>query len=196
MVKPVVLQRNNFSGRLNLNSVFNVVWLTGMSGSGKSTLASFIKTAFQKEGFKVQIIDGDDVRDQDSNKLGFGLEDVEINNLRIAKLCLELKNRDYDLVLVPVISPYDRVRKKTREILEPYYHLVYVKAEVESLRKRDTKGLYKAADQGEITDLIGYSLTNPYEEPNDADLILNTDNRLLIGKTKQLFQGFVDSIII
>ena len=196
MVKPVVLQRNNFSGRLNLNSVFNVVWLTGMSGSGKSTLASFIKTAFQKEGFKVQIIDGDDVRDQDSNKLGFGLEDVEINNLRIAKLCLELKNRDYDLVLVPVISPYDSVRKKTREILEPYYHLVYVKAEVESLRKRDTKGLYKAADQGEITDLIGYSLTNPYEEPNDADLILNTDNRLLIGKTKQLFQGFVDSIII
>ena len=80
MVKPVVLQRNNFSGRLNLNSVFNVVWLTGMSGSGKSTLASFIKTTFQKDGFKVQIIDGDDVRDQDSNKLGFGLEDVEINN--------------------------------------------------------------------------------------------------------------------
>lgn len=179
-----------------MNSVFNIVWLTGLSGSGKSTLALFIQNTFQKEGLKVQIIDGDDIRDKDSNKLGFGLEDVEINNLRIAKLCLELKNRDYDLVLVPVISPYDSVRKKTRAILEPYYHLVYVKAEVESLRKRDTKGLYKAADQGKINDLIGYSLTNPYEEPKDADLILNTDNRLLIGKTKQLFQGFVDSIII
>lgn len=167
-----------------------------MSGSGKSTLARFIKNTYQKEGFNVRIIDGDDIRDRDLNKLGFGLNDVEINNLRIAKLCLELKDSEFDLILVPVISPYDTVRKKTRSILEPYYHLVYVQAEVDSLRKRDTKGLYKAADQGIINELIGYSKINPYEKPSDADFIVNTDNTTLLENSKQLLLGFVKSIMI
>ena len=109
---------------------FNIVWLTGMSGSGKSTLAEHIKDTYQKEGYSVRIIDGDDIRDRDVEKLGFGRKDVEVNNLRIAKLCLESKDNGFDLVLVPVISPYDEVRKRTRSLLEPYYHLVYVEADI------------------------------------------------------------------
>ena len=167
-----------------------------MSGSGKSSLAEYIKDTYQKEGYSVRIIDGDDIRDRDVEKLGFGRKDVEVNNLRIAKLCLESKDSGFDLILVPVISPYDEVRKRTRSLLEPYYHLVYVEADIDSLKKRDTKGLYKAADQGLISDLIGYSEINPYDKPSDADFVVNTDNNTLLDNSKQSLLGFVKSITI
>jgi adenylylsulfate kinase-like enzyme len=167
-----------------------------MSGSGKSSLAEYIKDTYQKEGYSVRIIDGDDIRDRDVEKLGFGLKDVEVNNLRIAKLCLESKDSGFNLILVPVISPYDEVRKRIRSFLEPYYHLVYVEADIDSLKKRDTKGLYKAADQGLISDLIGYSEINPYDKPSDADFVVNTDNNTLLDNSKQSLLGFVKSITI
>ena len=167
-----------------------------MSGSGKSTLAEYIKDTYQKEGYSVRIIDGDDIRDRDVEKLGFGRKDVEVNNLRIAKLCLESKDSEFDLILVPVISPYDEVRKRTRSLLEPYYHLVYVETDIDSLKKRDTKGLYKAADQSLINDLIGYSEINPYDKPSDADFVINTNNNTLLNDSKQSLLGFVKSITI
>jgi len=167
-----------------------------MSGSGKSTLAEYIKDTYQKEGYSVRIIDGDDIRDRNVKKLGFGRKDVEVNNLRIAKLCLESKDNGFELILVPVISPYDEVRKRTRSLLEPYYHLVYVEADIDSLKKRDTKGLYKAADQGLIHDLIGYSEINPYDNPSDADFVVNTNNNTLLNDSRQSVLGFVKSITI
>ena len=173
---------------------FNIVWLTGMSGSGKSTLAGYIKDTYQKEGYSVCIIDGDDIRDRDEQKLGFGRKDVEVNNLRIAKRCLELKDSGFDLVLVPVISPYDEVRKMTRSLLRQFYHLVYVESDIDSLKKRDTKNLYKAADNGLINDLIGYSEINPYDKPSDADFVVNTNNSTLLNDSKKLLLGFVRSI--
>jgi len=179
-----------------LKRKFNIVWLTGMSGSGKSTLAEYIKNTYQNEGYTVRIIDGDDIRDRDVEKLGFGRKDVEVNNLRIAKLCLDSKDSEFDLILVPVISPYDDVRKRTRSLLEPYYHLVYVETDIDSLKKRDTKGLYKAADQGLINDLIGYSEINPYDKPSDADFVINTNNNTLLNDSKQSLLGFVKSITI
>jgi len=179
-----------------LKRKFNIVWLTGMSGSGKSTLAEYIKNTYQNEGYTVRIIDGDDIRDRDVEKLGFGRKDVEVNNLRIAKLCLDSKDSEFDLILVPVISPYDEVRKRTRSLLEPYYHLVYVETNIDSLKKRDTKGLYKAADQGLINDLIGYSEINPYDKPSDADFVINTNNNTLLNDSKQSLLGFVKSITI
>mgnify|MGYP002027120860 CR=1 FL=1 len=165
-----------------------------MSGSGKSTLAEYIKDTYQKEGYSVCIIDGDDIRDRDEERLGFGRKDVEVNNLRIAKLCLELKDSGFDLILVPVISPYDEVRNKTRSLLEPYYHLVYVEADIDILKKRDTKGLYKAADQGLINDLIGYSEINPYDDPSEADFVVNTNNQNLLNDSNQSLLNFVKSV--
>jgi adenylylsulfate kinase-like enzyme len=167
-----------------------------MSGSGKSTLAEYIKDIYQKENYSVRIIDGDDIRDRDIEKLGFDRKDVEVNNLRIAKLCFDSKNSEFDLILVPVISPYDEVRKKVRSLLEPYYHLVYIEADIDSLKKRDTKGLYKDADQGLIHDLIGYSEINPYDKPSDADFVVNTNNNTLLNNSKKSLLGFVKSITI
>jgi len=156
-----------------INKVSPVVWLTGMSGSGKSTLSSGIDAYFSKQGYRVYVLDGDDMREKDEEKLGFGYDDVMTNNLRIANLCIELRPK-YDAIIIPVISPYDNIRLKDRRLLEPNFHLIYLRSDIDSLRKRDTKGLYAAADKGVITDLIGYSDTNPYDEPENAEIIIDT----------------------
>ena len=106
-----------------MNKSSPVIWLTGMSASGKSTLARKLKSRIEEKGYRVSIIDGDSVRDRDDTKLGFGLEDVRINNMRIASICNE-KREDFDVVLVPVISPYDEIRVEVRKVLEPNFHLI------------------------------------------------------------------------
>ncbi len=174
---------------------FNVLWLTGMSGAGKSTLASYIEDFCKKKKFKVYTIDGDEVRDKDVKKLGFDYKDVLKNNLRIAELCLDLKDRGFNIVLVPVISPYGEIRKKVRSILEPYLHLVYVRADIDSLKRRDTKGLYAAADNGVINDLIGYSEINPYDEPNNAEIVVDTSQKISLEASKNRVLSYIEDRI-
>jgi adenylylsulfate kinase-like enzyme len=165
-----------------------------MSGSGKSTLSEYVKNIYQKDGYNVRIIDGDEIRNKEAKKLGFSRKDVRINNLRIAKLCLQLKNSGIDLILVSVISPYNEIRKDVKLLLEPYYHLVYIEANINSLKDRDPKGLYNAADQGEIKDLVGYSDINPYEKPSDANFIVNTDSKISLSVSKESLLKFIKSI--
>ena len=174
---------------------FNVIWLTGMSGSGKSTLASSVEKFCKQNKFKVYTIDGDEVRDNDVEKLGFGYKDVLKNNLRIAELCLDLKDKGFNLVLVPVISPYEEIRNKVRSILEPHLHLVYVKADIDSLKKRDTKGLYALADKGVINNLIGYSEINPYDEPENANITIHTNNKVPIDKSRNKLLNYMEQFV-
>ena len=164
-----------------------IFWLTGMSGSGKSTLASELELIISKS-YKICIVDGDDVRDKDDTKLGFSYDDVLINNSRIA-------NSEYDLVIVPVIAPYNDIRLITRKSLDPNFHLVYLKSDIKSLRDRDTKGLYLASDKGLITDLIGYSESNPYEAPTNAELVINTSNMANQRDSVSIFCEYVNSIV-
>ena len=170
-----------------------VIWLTGMSGSGKTTLSSDLELYFLEKKAEVYVLDGDDIRGQDKEKLGFGHDDVLKNNLRIAYLCQKLRE-DYDAIIVPVISPYDDIRLQVREVLEPNFHLVYLKTDIKSLRDRDPKGLYAAADSGLINDLIGYSATNPYEKPSNAEVVIETGNNISIN-TKYVYKnkGIVES---
>jgi len=148
-----------------------------MSASGKSTLADQLKEHLEQKEYTVSIIDGDSVRDLDDKKLGFGLDDVRINNMRIANLCNKNRKK-YDVVIVPVISPYEEIRREVRKILEPNFHLVYLKTDIDSLKDRDPKGLYAAADRGEINDLIGYSTVNPYDEPVHPELVISTSKEI------------------
>lgn len=152
----------------------SIFWLTGMSGAGKSTLASTLKSKFNKN-LRIKIVDGDIIRDKDDSKLSFSYNDVLLNNSRIANYCKAIR-LDYDLIIVAVIAPYDEIRLIIRNILEPNFHLVYLKSDINSLKDRDTKGLYLSADKGLITNLIGYSESNPYEEPSNAELVIDTSN--------------------
>ena len=158
-----------------------------MSGSGKTTLSFSLEAHLLEKEYKVYVLDGDEVRGTDEVKLGFGHDDVMKNNLRIAELCNKLRI-EYDAVIVPVISPYDDIRQKVRLSLEPNFHLVYLKSDIDSLRNRDTKGLYSAADRGLINDLIGYSDINPYDEPENAEIIIETGDHISVEESvEELF---------
>ena len=159
-----------------------IIWLTGMSGSGKSTLSVGLKKGLQNKGYSVEIIDGDSVRDNYTNKLGFSRQDVLTNNLNIAQKCLESRN-NCDVILVPVISPYQEVRSKVRNLLNPNFHLVYLTTTLDNLKKRDTKGLYALADSGVIKNLIGFSKETPYEAPDDAELTIDTTDQKTIAES-------------
>ena len=168
----------------------SIIWCTGMSGVGKTTLVDFTKIELTNHGFSVLILDGDVVRDSYKTELGFGNDDIKKNNLYIASLCLK-ERYNYDAIFVPIISPLEVVRCKVRKILSPKFHLVYIHADIESLKDRDPKGLYKKADNGLVTNLIGCSKNNPYEIPTDYDLLVNTSNKSDINKSKEEFKSFV-----
>lgn len=154
-----------------------IFWFTGLSGSGKTTVTKLVSDILVQKNLKVRIIDGDDVRDNYAKRLGFSPEDIEINNKLICDLC-QKERQHYDLILVPVISPLDKVRRMVKERLEPGFYLIYCNAKLESVMERDVKGLYQKAKEGKIPDMIGFSEVSPYEIPKNADLVLNTDGKV------------------
>jgi adenylylsulfate kinase len=167
-----------------------IFWCTGMSGAGKTTLASHAKKELEKHDFKVLIIDGDVVRKKYDIQLGFNRDDVEKNNLNIAEICLNERG-EFDCIIVPIISPIDTVRCAVRKLLSPGFHLIYLYANITSLRTRDPKGLYKKADQGIVKDLIGYSSSNPYDAPKNFDLEIDTSTESDLPRSKDKFASFI-----
>ena len=94
---------------------------------------------------------------------------------------------------MPIISPVDIVRRSVRKLLSPDFYLVYLCADIESLRARDPKGLYEKADQGEIKNLIGYSSINPYDVPEEFDIKIDTSSEPDLPKSKNIFTSFLMS---
>jgi adenylyl-sulfate kinase len=119
------------------------------------------------------VIDGDAVRDKDGRRLGFSREDIRENNRRIAELALE-ESKTHDVVLVPVISPYQEDRAQNRAIIGRGYIEVFLDCPLSVCEERDVKGLYKKARTGEVANFIGVSDTNPYEKPSNPDIVIDT----------------------
>ncbi len=150
-----------------------VFWFTGLSGVGKSTLAEGLRRALAKEGYKVLVLDGDEIRRHLHRNLGFSPEDIRKNNDLIMGLCDE-NRKTYDLILVPIISPYRESRSKARQTLAPDFHEIHITADLNTLYSRDTKGLYRAFREKKIDNLIGVSSKSPYEVPTSPDFEINT----------------------
>ena len=146
------------------------VWLTGLSGAGKSTVAAGVAAQLRTDGFPVEILDGDVVRQSLSAGLGFSKEDRDTNIRRIGFVA-ELLTRNDVLVLVAAISPYRDVRREVRERIGNFIE-VYVRCPVSVLADRDTKGLYKRALAGDLDHFTGVS--DPYEAPEDADVVVDS----------------------
>jgi adenylylsulfate kinase-like enzyme len=164
-----------------------------MSGSGKSTLADYVKISLEGVGASVLILDGDIVRDKYIKKLGFGRSDVKKNNLHVASLCEE-ESENYDVIIVPIISPYDNVRSIVRSKLTPFFHLIYISTDIDTLKERDTKGLYRMADEKRIDNLLGYSKMYPYEEPHNPDMVINTVNMDISSSGTEIFKYILNSL--
>lgn len=150
-----------------------ILWFTGLSGAGKSTLAHATEERLHQLGCRTFVFDGDNVRHGLCSDLGFSADDREENIRRVgemAKLFLEAGV----ISLTAFISPFRKDRERVRSLVPHGDFLeVYCKCGLEVCESRDVKGLYKRARAGEIKDFTGIS--SPYEEPEDAEIVVETD---------------------
>ncbi len=160
------------------------IWLTGLSGSGKSTIAVAAEKALSEMGRLTYILDGDNVRMGLNSNLGFSPDDRTENIRRIGEVSKLFTDAGV-IVFSSFISPYRADRDAVREIMgEGDFIEAWVQATVETCEGRDVKGLYKKARAGEIPEFTGISA--PYEEPNNAELLLDTNKQSVEESVEQL----------
>ena len=150
------------------------IFFTGLSGSGKSTIANALFVKFLEMGGRpVTLLDCDLVRKNLSSELGFSREHRDINIRRIGYVASEITKNGGIAICAP-IAPYDAVRKDVRRMIEPNggFILIHVATPIEVCEQRDRKGLYAKARAGIVKEFTGIS--DPYEEPQDADIVIDT----------------------
>lgn len=147
------------------------VWFTGLSGSGKSTLANALEKRLFAMGRHTMLLDGDNVRMGLNKNLGFEEKD-RIENIRRVAEVAKLMNDAGLIVMTAFIAPYRQDRRNAREIIGDRYIEVYVSTSLEECERRDVKGLYRKARNGEIANFTGVS--SPYEKPEYADVTVDT----------------------
>jgi adenylylsulfate kinase len=155
---------------MNLDNGF-VLWLTGLSGAGKSTIANAVAPRLTERGHRVEILDGDEVRTNLCQGLGFSREDRDTNIARIGYVAGKLAKHGV-AVVVAAISPYRQARDQVRASVDRFVE-VHVAAPVATCAERDVKGLYAKALAGEIKHFTGVS--DPYEAPVDPEITLHTE---------------------
>ena len=143
----------------------HVLWMCGLSGAGKSTLARCLDKALLEKGHLSQIIDGDVIRNGLNKGLGFSEADRYENLRRVAEVAKLFKDCGV-ITIVSFISPTEKARQLAREIVGAKdFSEIYINASLEVCEKRDTKGLYRQARQGMISNFTG--IGSPFEEPGD-----------------------------
>lgn len=160
------------------------VFFTGLSGAGKSTIANVLLVKFLEMGGRpVTLLDGDIVRKNLSSELGFSREHRNINIRRIGYVASEITKNGGIAICAP-IAPYDSIRKEVRSMVSAAggFVLVHVATPIEICEERDRKGLYAKARAGIVKEFTGVS--DPYEAPADADLVIDT-TELTAGEAAQ-----------
>ncbi len=168
------------------------LWFTGLSGSGKSTISHIVAERLRAAGRRVELLDGDIVRTNLSQGLGFSKEDRDTNVRRIGFVC-ELLSRNGVIAVVAAISPYRAVREEVRSRIETFVE-VYVECPLEVLAERDVKGLYKQAMAGLIPHFTGVS--DPYEPPVNPDLLVRSDRETVETSVERVCRMLEDRRLI
>ncbi|MEH1869063.1 MAG: adenylyl-sulfate kinase [Nostoc sp.] len=173
------------------------IWLTGLSGAGKTTICQFLETELRRTGYKIEVLDGDVVRQNLSKGLTFSKEDRNENIRRIGFVA-HLLTRNNVIVLVSVISPYRAIREEIKERIGDFIE-VYVNAPLEVCEQRDVKGLYKKARAGEIKNFTG--IDDLYEIPLEPDVECKTNQESIsqsankiLAKLEEL--GYTNSLML
>ena len=173
--------------RLTLARGFTL-WLTGLSGAGKSTLAAAVSKELRDRGIPVEVLDGDEVRQNLSKGLGFSREDRDTNIRRIGYVA-KLLARNGVAVITAAISPYRGIRDAVREEIGAFVE-VYVRASLDECIRRDTKGLYRRALAGEIPQFTGVS--DPYEEPLAPELVIDTEREEVADSASRVIDRLLE----
>lgn len=160
-----------------------VIWLTGLPGAGKTTIAKTLEVELRNRGYKVEVLDGDEVRMGLSPELGFSKRDRELHAKRVAYIS-KLLSKNGVFTIVALISPFRSIRQDAREAIGKDFVEVWIKTPLEVCRRRDPKGMYKKAEEGKLSNLTG--IQDPYEPPLNVELELDTQNEKPEASTQKL----------
>ncbi|KIV88419.1 sulfate adenylyltransferase [Exophiala mesophila] len=174
------------------------IFLTGYLNSGKDAIARALQTTFNEQGGRpVSLLLGETVRSELSSELGFTREDRDRNIARIAFVAGELTKAGAAVIAAP-IAPFDAARKDARKTIERFgtFFLVHVATSLEYSEKTDRRGVYQHAREAGIKNFTG--VTDPYEAPSDADLVVDTEKQTVRNIVHQIIlllesQGFLGS---
>ncbi len=173
--------RNTFYGHQS-----GLVWFTGLPSSGKSTIAHGVEKVLFDKGVKCYVLDGDNVRYGLNADLGFSEEDRRENIRRIVEVSKLMVDAGL-IVLTAFVSPFKKDREYIkRRFKNDNFIEIYVKCSVEECIARDPKGNYQKAMRGIIKNYTGIS--SPYEEPENPDIILNTEKLSVKSTIKQVLK--------
>lgn len=159
---------------MSLRTEALIVWFTGLSGAGKSTLATRLHARLEASGQRVILVDGDVFRQERARTDVFTREAIIRNNIEIIEHC-RLASQKFDIVLVAVIAPFSETRELARRTIGDRYVEIFVECGMETLIRRDTKGLYAQALSCTKSDVIGISRELPYERPTSPEVTVKTD---------------------
>lgn len=163
-----------------------VLWLTGLSGSGKSTIANLLEKKLAEHGKHTYLLDGDNVRHGLCGDLTFSDKDRVENIRRIGEVAALFVDAG-SIVITAFISPFKSERDFCRNLLEEGEFVeVFIDTPIEECEKRDPKGLYQKARQGDIKDFTG--IDSPYEAPESPELTLAFTGQTAEQSAEQLFE--------
>ncbi len=165
------------------------VWFTGFSGAGKSTIATALTEELKSQGYGLEVLDGDEIRENLTKDLGFSKEDRDTNIRRIGFVA-KLLTRNGVIVLVPVISPYRAIREEIRKNISDFIE-VFVNAPLSVCEERDVKGLYKKVREGKIKQFTG--IDDPYEPPLNPEVECRTDKEELSESVAKIMNKLKES---
>ncbi|MGA4719970.1 adenylyl-sulfate kinase [Fictibacillus nanhaiensis] len=152
-----------------------VLWFTGLSGSGKSTIANALAEVLFDQEIRNYVLDGDNIRNGLNRDLSFSDKDRSENIRRISEVSKLFVNNG-TVVLTAFISPFIQDRVMAKNIIsEEEFIEIYVSCPIDECEKRDPKGLYSKARNGEIPDFTG--IDSPYEEPVSPALTIHTNEQ-------------------
>ena len=171
------------------------IQLTGLSGSGKSTIANGVKKLLESNGFRAEVIDGDIYRKKLCPDLGFSKEDRH-ENIRRLGFVSNLFSVNGIISILAAINPYEEIRKEL-SLFGPHVKTVWIDCDLDLLIKRDTKQLYKKAmlpddHPDKINNLTG--VNDPYEPPENPNLIINTSIESKETSIKMLFDYIMRNV--
>ncbi len=170
----------NFCGRNK------VLWFTGLSGSGKSSIARAVEKKLHEQGKLCYVIDGDNLRHGLNQDLGFTREDRE-ENIRRAGHVAKLLHDAGLFVIASFVSPYASDRNFVRQLIGSDFIEIFVDCPLEICEQRDTKGMYKKARAGLITDFTGIS--QPYEKPEKPELVLDSEHDIVETNVEKVLKS-------
>jgi adenylylsulfate kinase len=163
-----------------------VLWLTGLSGSGKSTIANLLEKKLAEHGKHTYLLDGDNVRHGLCGDLGFSDKDRVENIRRIAEVAKLFVDSGM-IAITAFISPFKSERDYCRNLLEAGEFIeVFIDTPLEECEKRDPKGLYQKARQGDIKHFTG--IDSPYEAPENPEITLSFTGQTAEESAEQIFE--------